>query len=227
MIKTHQQICEHCQAQIHAGELVINCFSCSKIIHSDCKQLSNFKSDQQCIHWYCPNCHDDEENLVNVTDINEDILNIRKTLKKAINNTHDENNNELLINKIKSNRYLPKHIIREICAQCSAQIYTHNPVVICYYCSKIIHYKCVSVANYKTDQQNFNWYCLDCQDSEGIQTTNVCRYNPFNNEYTNKNPSHHYDHEPSEYIESLKDISKVLNGCNSYTVNEFNHEIKK
>ena len=83
MIKTHQEICEHCQAQIHTGESGIICFSCSKTIHSDCKQPANFKSDQQSIHWYCPNCHDDEGKLVNVTDIDEDILKIRNTLKKT------------------------------------------------------------------------------------------------------------------------------------------------
>ena len=176
----------------------------------------------------CPNCHDDEVNLINVTDIDEDVLKIRNNLKAGINNTHNKNNsgNKLLIDKIKSNRYLPNSIVREICAHCNAQVYTHNPVVICYSCSNIIHYKCASLANYKTDQQSYNWYCPDCQDSEGIHTSNVCRYNPFNNDYTSKNPSHHYDHEPSEYIESLKDISKVLNECTSYTVNEFNHKIK-
>ena len=84
VINAHQKICEHCQVPINYDMTVI-CFSCSKSVHNVCKLSANFKCDEQNTHWYCSDCHDDEENLVNVTDINEDVLSIRNNLTVNVN----------------------------------------------------------------------------------------------------------------------------------------------
>ena len=156
----------------------------------------------------------DEE--INVTDIDKNFnINIRENLKIG-----QHNNNISLFKHI-------KNVIREVCMHCKRQIYTHNPVIICHLCSNIIHYKCARSANYKTDEHNpHNWYCTKCQDNTIDYTTQATRYNPITTDHMKDDPSHHYDYEHHEWIDSLQSISKILNECKSYDINEFNAKFK-
>ena len=135
--------------------------------------------------------------IINVTDIDEDFESkIQNILKNGQSNNNKSTSIKSLYNNIISNKYLSKNVVRERCAHCRAQIYTHTPIIICSSCSNIIHYKCTSLAHYKTDEDNSNWYCPNCYDSQSTTTTKVNRYNPFVNDYINNDPSHHYELEP-------------------------------
>ena len=45
----------------------------------------------------------------------------------------------------------------------------------------------------------------------------IRRYNPFFNMFDDLNPDKFYDNEPSDFVESVENLSKVLEDCKNYT----------
>ena len=109
--------------------------------------------------------------------------------------------------------------IRENCVHCGKNIYTHNPIIICNSCSKIIHHSCVSEALFKVADGRNYWLCHDCHENHG-----PIRYNPFE-DYVVNSSTHFYDQEPVDSIECLQDISTILNNCSANSIDEFNTKI--
>ena len=93
-------------------------------------------------------------------------------------------------------------------------------MVICNFCSKIIHHTCISEADYKFIDTTNTWSCSDCYAHNGPK-----RYNPFE-DYVVNSSSHFYDQEPVDHMECLQDISNVLKQCCAYDVDDFNVKIQ-
>lgn len=81
--------------------------------------------------------------------------------------------------------------IREKCGSCCKNIYTHNTIVICNYCSKIAHAKSSS-HDFLFDHLKNIWVCYHCLPSIPK------RYNPFN-DYSHEK----YSQDPIEVFDKL------------------------
>ncbi|NRB82089.1 MAG: hypothetical protein HRU38_26130 [Saccharospirillaceae bacterium] len=97
-------------------------------------------------------------------------------------------------------------VIRESCEGCCKEIYTHNPVVICQFCSKIIHYKCSFKLKFVFDDDDDSWLCPACFSEKPE------RYNPFRgfDKYNKHNPDQNINDD------DIIKISSVLEACNYY-----------
>ena len=119
-------------------------------------------------------------------------------------------------------QHLTQQYVRELCETCNKYIYTHNAVVICYICSKIMHHTCIDTLLFKMCDDDGNWYCYNCQSSHAYK-----RYNPYDNIVNANSSDHFYDQEPIDNIDILNDMSTILNNCVNSTVNEFNAAVHK
>ena len=91
-------------------------------------------------------------------------------------------------------------VIRESCEGCCKEIYTHNPVVICQFCSKIVHSKCSSKLKFVFDADEDFWLCYTCFSEKAE------RYNPF------KTFNNYYKHNPDQNVndDDILRISSVM-----------------
>ena len=144
---------------------------------------------------------------------------IKSSLIKRVSPTGQPSMGIMLLPRIVTHQNIMMAPIRENCVHCGKNIYTHNPIIICNSCSKIIHHSCVSEALFKVADGRNYWLCHDCHENHG-----PIRYNPFE-DYVVNSSTHFYDQEPVDSIECLQDISTILNNCSANSIDEFNTKI--
>ena len=108
---------------------------------------------------------------------------------------------------------------REVCGFCTKQIFVGQSVTICKMCDLIFHGRCVKLSNIQ--QFRDNSYCASCFIKHDIR-----RYNPFYNLFCNEHSDKFYDDEPVEFVESVEQISKILENCSNYDHKSFNKLVK-
>ena len=106
---------------------------------------------------------------------------------------------------------------RESCTHCEQHNFTHNPIIICPTCDKIVHGKCAD-KQFKVGK-NGKWYCCKCAEIYGIK-----RYNLFS-ESIDFDTEHDYDAEPANSIDCIAKISNILDTCRSFNLNEINSKL--
>ena len=105
----------------------------------------------------------------------------------------------------------------EKCKSCSKCVRAGHPFIVCEHCNCILHKKCKSKDNIVTFRDST--YCKDC-----IDHNDIIRYNPFYTppHFANNGP---FNQEPIDYIESIENISHILENCKSFSINELNNHI--
>ena len=99
---------------------------------------------------------------------------------------------------------------REICENCSKQIYVHQKVLICFSCNSMSHFKC-GKSLYTYNQTTDQWACTNCSHDS------LNRYSPFKSVCYNK-----YITEDPEAHEGIEKIKKCLNNCKIITNDQLN-----
>ena len=109
--------------------------------------------------------------------------------------------------------------VKEVCSVCTKYILIgHSAILLvsveCRHCDIIFHTKCAKKAKFKLfrDKQ----YCLSC-----ITTNDIIRYNPFYDKLENQD-DRFFEIEPTEYIQSIQELSETLENCKSYSKSQFN-----
>ena len=154
--------------------------------------------------------NDHDDHYVDVVSVDESVID------------EQEGHNDRTVN-IENNGNVSHHK-RELCEACEKSIYTHNTVVICYTCSKTIHYKCLKKTLFKISEGNGKWYCNNCQVLDG-----PIRYNPYKTILPNSKQysDHFYDQEPEDGIDIIHDMYNILNNCASSNISELNSVMHK
>ena len=106
------------------------------------------------------------------------------------------------------------NLTKELCNCCSRPINIGQPIAECSICDIIIHGKCFSASNFFYVQNMF--ICVSCNDAE-----NVLKYNPFSSLDTGESTKF-YDTDPSDVIDSTKQISAILDNCSLCSIQEVN-----
>ena len=104
---------------------------------------------------------------------------------------------------------------KERCGGCQGFVSIHNKIICCNSCDIMYHAKC-STNKFEFDHVNNLWICWKCF------ANNPKKYNPF--------ISLTYDkHDPNclNDIEDLKDITNILDSCQSYSPQGFNNLMKE
>ena len=99
------------------------------------------------------------------------------------------------------------------CEGCKKFILTHNKIMICQTCKKIVHAKCAR-NTFEYNQIVDCWQCIACLSNS------IPRYNPF--------ASISYDRHDPVHLDELEDISeirKILDSCKTYCKNSFKNLI--
>ena len=97
---------------------------------------------------------------------------------------------------------------KEQCQGCYKNLLLHNKFAVCCNCNMIAHDKCAQKL-FEFNQIHESWQCWKCKSNL------IERYDPFNKIYRD-------NHLPddSEAMEEINSISKILNSCKKYCVNE-------
>ena len=109
--------------------------------------------------------------------------------------------------------------VTEKCVYCDKSIRAGHPFITCGKCNCILHKKCRTKDNIvKFRDENF---CISC-----IDKFSIVRYNPLHQpDHFNSNEM--LNEEPIQYIESLKNISDILENCQVYTTPELTKLLSK
>ena len=102
---------------------------------------------------------------------------------------------------------------KEACSVCSKNILIGHPSIACSSCDRIYHSKCSKNKNFKTFRNKL--FCLSC-----IKIHDIIRYNPFYDLLEEQNENF-FEDEPVEYIESIQELSEILENCKNYSKIEF------
>ena len=102
---------------------------------------------------------------------------------------------------------------KEACSVCSKNILIGHPSIVCSSCDRIYHSKCSKNKNFKTFRNKL--FCLSC-----IKIHDILRYNPFYDLLEEQNENF-FEDEPVEYIESIQELSEILENCKNYSKIEF------
>ena len=102
--------------------------------------------------------------------------------------------------------------VTEKCVYCDKSIRAGHPFITCSKCNCILHKKCRTQDNIvKFRDENF---CISC-----IEKFSIVRYNPlYQPDHFNSNEM--LNEEPIQFIESLENISNILENCKLYTTPE-------
>ena len=92
-------------------------------------------------------------------------------------------------------------------------------VSVCGKCDIIAHSKCAKKHKFKTFRNK--QFCQGC-----IKTHEILRYNPFYDILEGED-DRFFDEQPTEYIESLQELSEILENCKNYSKNQFLNLISK
>ena len=108
-----------------------------------------------------------------------------------------------------------RNLKKEVCELCSKHIMIGQCTSICKKCDLIFHATCIK------KQKQFrlfreNLYCASC-----ISKYDIIRYNPFINLFENNDSDKFYDNEPIDLIESVEEMSTILENCQNYELDMF------
>ena len=104
--------------------------------------------------------------------------------------------------------------VKEVCSVCTKYILIGHSASVCGHCDIIFHTKCAKKAKFKLFRNK--QYCLSC-----ITTNDIIRYNPFYDILENQD-DRFFENEPTEYIQSIQELSETLENCKSYSKSQFN-----
>ena len=102
---------------------------------------------------------------------------------------------------------------KELCNCCSRPINIGQPIAECSLCNIIIHARCFNASSLIFIENVF--VCSSCNETQSR------KYNPFSAIDKGDN-SKFYDTEPSDVVESINQISNVLDKCSLYRISEVN-----
>ena len=109
---------------------------------------------------------------------------------------------------------------KEVCGLCSKHILIGQCTAVCKKCDSIFHANCVKKSKqFRLFRENL--YCGSC-----ISKHDIIRYNPFIDLFQNNDSDKFYDNEPVDLIESVEEMSKILENCQSYEINTFKTMVK-
>lgn len=109
---------------------------------------------------------------------------------------------------------------REVCQVCINSILVGQRALECLNCNKIFHLKCCKDRGKDFHLFRDNTFCTAC-----VSTHDILRYNPFY-ELTECDSDNELFQEPQEYIETLREMSNVLENCKSYTKKCFSNTVE-
>ena len=101
--------------------------------------------------------------------------------------------------------------VKEVCSVCTKYILIGHSASVCEHCDIIFHTKCAKFKLFRNKQ-----YCLSC-----ITTNDIIRYNPFHDILENQDDKF-FENEPTEYIQSIQELSETLKNCKSCSKSQFN-----
>ena len=105
-------------------------------------------------------------------------------------------------------------VMRERCGGCQKYLLSHNKIMACDYCGKIVHAKC-SYSQFEFNHIANKWQCWEC-------TCNKPKlYNPFSSIAYNK-----YDPFDLQNVDDISTISNILESCQTYSHKKFNEVYK-
>ena len=110
---------------------------------------------------------------------------------------------------------------KEPCSVCHKQILIGHRAVICNICDIICHIKCAKINKFALFRGNT--FCPTC-----LSSNDIIRYNPFYEIINSDSPESdkYYETEPSEYVESLQELSNILENCKAFDKKEFYEQYK-
>ena len=103
------------------------------------------------------------------------------------------------------------NLAKEHCGYCDGYINIGQFTLECENCNDFIHAKCHKKSNYKIVEDR--WLCSVCADEH------THRYNPFTSLHDHQADPHSV---PTDTLNSLQNITHILNTCKSHTKNELN-----
>ena len=106
---------------------------------------------------------------------------------------------------------------KEVCDLCSKNVLVGQPSLNCHKCDRIFHKICNRKSKYLLPFRS-SFFCKDCLDCYDI-----IKYNPFFELITTSNSDDkpYNDTEPVEYLESIQEISDILESCKIFNRSEF------
>ena len=110
--------------------------------------------------------------------------------------------------------FMVYNLTKELCNCCSKPVNVGQPIAECSQCDKIIHGKCFNAANFLYVQNMF--ICSSCNEAG-----NVLKYNPFSSLDTGESTKF-YDTDPSDVIDSTRQISAILDNCSLCSIEQVN-----
>ena len=100
---------------------------------------------------------------------------------------------------------------REVCQLCIKSILVGQRALECSSCNKIFHLKCCKGTSKDFHLFRDNTFCSTC-----VSTHDILRYNPFYELIEIESDNELFE-EPQEYIQTLREMSDVLENCKNYT----------
>ena len=104
-------------------------------------------------------------------------------------------------------------IIKSKCEGCNKNLLTHNKIMTCASCNKIVHAKC-SYRCFEYNQTTDCWQCTTCI------TSSPPKYNPFSSITYDRHDPVHLDE-----LEDINEIRKILDSCKTYNAKNFKNLI--
>ena len=104
---------------------------------------------------------------------------------------------------------------REVCKLCVKSISIGQRALECLNCNQIFHLICCKGRGKDFHLFRDNTFCASC-----VSTHDILRYNPFY-ELTECDTDNELFNEPQEYLQTLKEMSDVLENCKSYSKKVF------
>ena len=108
---------------------------------------------------------------------------------------------------------------KEACSVCSKKILIGHQSIVCSSCDRIYHSKCSKKKNFKTFRNKL--FCPSC-----TKIHDIIRHNQFYDLLEEQNENF-FDNERAEYIESIQELSKILENCKRYSKIEFNDTLNR
>ena len=109
---------------------------------------------------------------------------------------------------------ISKNLRKEACNFCTKNILIGQLVTVCGNCDIIAHSKCAKKHSFRTFRSQ--QYCQTC-----MKTHDIIRYNPFYDILEGEDDTF-FEEQPTEYIESIQELSEILENCRSYNKKQFN-----
>ena len=106
-----------------------------------------------------------------------------------------------------------KNMRKEACNFCTKNILIGQLVTVCGNCDIIAHTKCAKKHKFKMFREKR--YCQTC-----VKTHDIIRYNPFY-DILEEEDEKFFEENPTEYIESIQELSEILENCKNFSKKQF------